>query len=591
MVVGKKGTGQKKSSPPKASSEVKSIKAIEKELKASEARAAEAALEAAELNRKIRMLETEQDIYRQVGEVTSRDFNLNKLLDHYMDLVLHATRTEAGTLYLLNSEGDQLEFRVVKGSAKKLLEGRTMPVSEGICGYVVRACLPYVSMDLKDDPKWNRKIPKELKFETRDILCVPLKASKSAIGAIEVINKIGETPFSKSDLDSLTTLAGQIAVVVENAYLFEQSRERANQFETLAKLTALLNSNLDPKKVRTNAIEAITNLLDCEVGSLLMVDHQSNELYFEVALGEKGDIVKEIRLKMGEGIAGWVAANDKPVLIPDTSKDKRWASRFDLKSKFQTRNMVCVPVKSHDRIIGVLQAINKKNLKLFDQRDLDLLVALTNPVAIALENANLYDEQRKMFMQTSEALAEAIEKRDLYTGGHTRRVSGYSMAIAKYMNMSEAERNELQLAAILHDVGKIGVPENVLNKNGKLTDDEFSEMKKHPQYGYEILHHITKMDAIIPGMRGHHERWDGRGYPDGLDAEKIPLISRVICVADTFDAMTTDRPYRKALTDEEGLAELKKHAGKQFDLQVVEAFFQAFKNGEILSPNRIESSA
>jgi len=562
------------------------MKELERDLKTSESRATDATLKCAKLEQRIRMLEAERDIYRQVGRVTAKGFNLDKLLRHYMELVLQATRTEAGTLYLMTPEEDQLDFRIVIGPTKEQLEGRTIPIAEGISGWVVRTGMPYVSTDVKADPKWSKRISREIDFETRDILCVPLKTRKKVLGAVLVLNKKGEDPFTKSDLDAITTLSSQIAVVIENAYLFEQSSVRAHQFENLAELSAILNSNLDTKKVRTAAIEAITRLLNCEVGSLLMVDHGKKELYFEVALGEKGDLLKEIRLKMGEGIAGWVAEKGEPVLITDTSKDERWASRVDRKSKFQTRNMVCVPVTSHDKIIGVLQAINKKGNKLFDQRDLELLCALANPVAIAVENAGLYEEQREMFLETAEALAEAIEKRDLYTGGHTKRVSKYSMAICKYMKMDDEVADRLLLASILHDIGKIGISEDVLNKKGKLTDEEFDEMKKHPQYGYDILRHITRMDKVMPGMRGHHERYDGKGYPDGLKGEKIPLLARVIAVADTFDAMTTDRPYRKALSDQQAIKELKKYKGLQFDAKVVRAFLRAYANKEIVSPNR-----
>ena len=147
----------------------------------------------------------------------------------------------------------------------------------------------------------------------------------------------------------------------------------------------------------------------CETGSLYLIDEERGELYFEVALGDKGEVVKEIRLKIGEGIAGWVAKEGKPELIPDCSKDPRWASKVDKKSKFVTRNMVTVPVKTKDKTIGVLQAINKLDDKLFNEEDLHLLESLADQVAIALENAQLYEQQRQTFLQTAEALATAIE--------------------------------------------------------------------------------------------------------------------------------------------------------------------------------------
>ena len=270
-------------------------------------------------------------------------------------------------------------------------------------------------------------------------------------------------------------------------------------------------------------------------------------------------------------------------MSPDISKDPRWASRVDKKSKFQTRNMVTVPVHAKGKVMGVLQALNKNNNKKFDKSDLRLLESLADQVAIALENAGLYEHQKIMFMQTAEALATAIEKRDPYTGGHTKRVRDFSMAAAKYLDLDQKIMDWLELAAILHDAGKIGVDDQVLRKPGRLTKEEFDQMKAHPNYGYEILHHVHELEPAIPGMRYHHERFDGKGYPTGLKGKKIPLIARIIAVADTWDAMTSDRPYRDGLSDDIAKKELKVNSGMQFDPVVVEAFLKAHKNGDIIS--------
>lgn len=360
----------------------------------------------------------------------------------------------------------------------------------------------------------------------------------------------------------------------------EPSREE--ELKTLARLSAILNSTLDPREVQKRAMESATELMKAEVGSLLLVDEKSNDLYFEVALGEKGAKVKEIRLKMGEGIAGWVAQNGEPLVIDDVTKDPRFSGKADEKSKFATKNMICVPVMIKEKIIGVLQAINKKE-GVFSGKDLELFQMLANQVAIAIDNARLMEELRQTFYDTAEALAEAIEKRDPYTGGHTKRVLTYSMASAEYMGMSPQEMDKLKLSAILHDIGKIGVEDRVLRKQGNLNDEEFALMKAHPRMGAEIMEYVEKLKDIIPGMKYHHERFDGKGYPDGLKDGEIPLIARIISVSDTFDAMTSDRPYRKGLSDETAINELQKYAGVQFDPDVVRAFIDAYKDGKVVS--------
>jgi putative nucleotidyltransferase with HDIG domain len=233
--------------------------------------------------------------------------------------------------------------------------------------------------------------------------------------------------------------------------------------------------------------------------------------------------------------------------------------------------MVCVPVKSKDRILGVLQAINKKN-GIFDDDDKEALLSLANQVAIAIENANLYQELKDTFYGTTKALAETIEKRDPYTGGHVKRVTQYSLIIGKALGLPKKDLEDLRLAATLHDIGKIGIRDDVLLKVGRLDDQEFKRMIKHTEYGAEILGPVTHLKKVIPGVRNHHERVDGQGYPDNLKNAQIPLIAKIIAVADTFDAMTTDRPYRKALSSQNAFEELTKNAGIQFDKVIVDTF-------------------
>jgi len=343
------------------------------------------------------------------------------------------------------------------------------------------------------------------------------------------------------------------------------------QLSTLIELSALVNSTLDTREIRERAIEAATTLADAETGSLLLVDRATRDLFFEVALGGKGESLKEIRLARGQGIAGSVAETGVAVIVNDTQSDPRFFRGADAKSTFRTRNMVCVPLKTKDKVIGVLQTINKRR-GLFDDEDCRVLSALANQVAIAVENANLYQELKDAFHGTAQALAETIEKRDPYTGGHTQRVMKYSLAIGKTMGLAEKELEELKLAAILHDIGKIGIRDSILLKNGRLDKDEMEAMNRHAEFGSEILEHVKQLKGVIPGVRGHHEKYDGTGYPDCLHGTDIPIIARIIAVADTFDAMTTDRPYRKGLSVNTAVGELRKCSGTQFDGAVVETF-------------------
>jgi len=351
------------------------------------------------------------------------------------------------------------------------------------------------------------------------------------------------------------------------------------KLKTLMDLSALINSTLDARQVRVQAIEAATTLVGAETGSLLLFDAASNELYFEVALGEKGARLKEIRLPAAQGIAGWVLQHEQGVIVNDPGNDPRFYRAADARSQFTTRSLMAAPLVVKGKTIGVLEAINKVG-GTFDNSDLDLLIFLANQVAPAIENAGLYAELREVFHETALTLSEALECRDTYTGGHTRRVCDYSLAIGESLGLSRSDLDRLKLSAILHDIGKIGVADAILRKAGPLEADEFAQMQQHVRFGGEILQQVRSMAEIIPGVLYHHEKYDGSGYPEALKGEAIPILARIIAVADTYDAMTTDRPYRQGLSRAKALAELRRCGGSQFDATIVEAFIRGLKEQE-----------
>jgi HD-GYP domain-containing protein (c-di-GMP phosphodiesterase class II) len=357
--------------------------------------------------------------------------------------------------------------------------------------------------------------------------------------------------------------------------------DKVERLALLSHLSQILNSTLDHKEIRRRAMEAATQLMKAEVGSLLLVDEEERQLYFEVALGDREKEIKTIFLNFGEGIAGWVAQHGKPLIVNAPGKDRRFFKGVDERTEFKTRNIICVPVKVKKKIIGVLEAINKKGKRGFDKEDLSLLTSLADQVAIALDNSRLYQELEEMFFQTADSLADAIEQRDPYTGGHIQRVTLYSQAIAKYLQLKPLERKWLKITSVLHDIGKIGIEDHILKKSTRLSPKEFDLIKHHSDIGAKIIGHIRQLKEIVPGVKYHHEQINGKGYPDGLRGKDIPILAKIVAVADTYDAMTTDRPYRKAMEKEAAIEELKRCSGTQLDKEVVEAFIHAYRKGEI----------
>ncbi len=359
----------------------------------------------------------------------------------------------------------------------------------------------------------------------------------------------------------------------------KRTRERCDKLEILTRLSGLLNSSLDFEYVKRRTISAVTELLDCETSSLLLRD-EKGQLFFEVALGEKGEIVKRFQLKMGEGIAGWVAMHGEPLIVPNAVEDPRFFKNVDQASDFITHNIICVPLRIKEEIIGVIQGINKRQGE-FTQDDLELFQSLADQIAIALDNARLYEELNEMARKLVEGLSEAIEKRDSYSGGHPQRVLKICTAISKYLPLTPEEKRQLTLAAILHDIGKVGITDQILSKNGMLTVEEMEIIREHPRAGAEIVGHIKQLQPIIPGIQYHHEHYDGSGYPEGLQGDAIPLIARIIAVADTYDAIIHERSYQKGMSKSEAVAEITENAGTQFDPHMVAAFALALDNNDI----------
>ncbi|MFH1190726.1 MAG: HD-GYP domain-containing protein [Candidatus Omnitrophota bacterium] len=256
--------------------------------------------------------------------------------------------------------------------------------------------------------------------------------------------------------------------------------------------------------------------------------------------------------------------------------------------------VVCIPSYFRDELLGLLLLGHKENGKKFIEEELDFFVALNSNVAMAIRNAQLFkeleyelDRKHQLFIRTTIALAAAIEAKDHYTHGHTNRVTNLSMEIARRMGISSKKNfdsqflENLHISSLLHDIGKIGVPEHILNKRSSLTVGERNRIKEHPMIGVNILKSIKELEGAVSGVRYHHERFDGRGYPEGLKNDQIPLIASIITVADSFDAMSTDRPYRVALNKADVINEIRSLRGKQFSPIVTDNFLELCQEGKI----------
>jgi putative nucleotidyltransferase with HDIG domain len=350
---------------------------------------------------------------------------------------------------------------------------------------------------------------------------------------------------------------------------------KVKELSSLLEAFKELNTNIEIDEVFQNILQQMVKVLKAEAGTLWVIDNEHGEIKASAAIGPTSEAILNIRMKLEEGIVGKVISSGEPHLIESVATEPSWAKRVDDTSGFVTKSMITVPLTSNRKVLGALQLLNKKGDIFFSNNDVNLALALANQSALALQNSQMYDELYKMYMSIIKTLAKVLDARDPYTAGHSDRVANYSFVTAKQMGFNNRECEELYKAALMHDIGKIGVPDEVLRKPTRLTAEEYSMIKQHTVIGAEILSNLepkSVMKNAVQIARSHHERMDGSGYPEGLKGQDIPLFARIVGVVDAFDAMTTIRSYSKGSTLREAAAELIRCKGTLFDESVVEAF-------------------
>jgi putative nucleotidyltransferase with HDIG domain len=329
------------------------------------------------------------------------------------------------------------------------------------------------------------------------------------------------------------------------------------------------------KEVELSALLAVvarwtSEAVGVERSSVFLHDRERHELWTVVAEGEP----REIRIPDEAGIAGWVAGRGEPVIVSDVTNDPRWNKEVDRKTGYTTRNILCVPMDdAQGERLGVFQCLNRTDGS-FTEDDVKFLQAIASQAAIYIQNARLLEARKRMFDSLVDTLAETIESRDPLTAGHSRGVMRYAVGAAQKMGLPAEDVEVIRYAALLHDYGKIGIPDHILRKPTTLTPAEFEVIKKHVLHTQQILariHFEERLGDVPTVAAHHHERIDGSGYPKGLRGDDISLGGKVIAVADVFDAMTSRRHYRGPMTVTHAVELISDGAGSQFDADVIEA--------------------
>lgn len=337
--------------------------------------------------------------------------------------------------------------------------------------------------------------------------------------------------------------------------------------ETIQQLFDNLKDNdLALEKTLQTALQKLTVLVRADYSNIILLQHDKE--HFAVAAASRSfyerTLDKEILVKH----FGELIQNNKPVFLNKTSA---------LVQEQCSANSVSIPIKENNQVLGFLNLIRVKG-DLFNNTDLKIVESIADYITMAIMKKKLREKNSNEHLKFTQSLACIVDARDQYTREHSMRVNRYSLMIALKMGLPHHTFEQLRIASLLHDMGKIGVPDSILLKPDNLTQEEFEVIKTHPVIGANILREHTQFKNIVPCVLHHHERWDGQGYPHNLTREKIPLGARIISVADAFEAMTANRPYRQAMEQKQATTELIQQAGTQFDPQVVQAFVECLKN-------------
>lgn len=343
-------------------------------------------------------------------------------------------------------------------------------------------------------------------------------------------------------------------------------REKRAELAALYETSQVASVTLDLKEILCFVVTKAMEHFRSVGAAVLLVDEETHQLRVESSQGKVTHLEGKSVVSQGEGIEGLVANNGQPRVI---SPKRRWRLSLDEQDQGST---LCVPMVSRGSTVGVLTLESNGDRERFDENDLRLATTFATQAATSIENIRLYHDLQQLALSTMTALASAIDAKDEYTRGHCERLSEYAIGLAEYLRMADEDIRVLKYAAALHDIGKIAINDSILQKAGPLTTEEWEIMRTHPVRGAQMVEPIDFLRDAVPLILHHHERYDGQGYPHGLAGEAIPLGARILGVVDAWEAMTSDRAYRPALTREAALAELVKNAGKQFDPGLVSAF-------------------
>jgi putative nucleotidyltransferase with HDIG domain len=359
---------------------------------------------------------------------------------------------------------------------------------------------------------------------------------------------------------------------------FDELRRAHRDLATVYRLGSLINSIQDTNELLGVLADKLIDVLQPSRVVLMLFGDGRGKIVNKVirVFGPGNKDASDISMSMvHEAVRDGVS-----ILSYDALADERFRDKQSVILN-RIRSAMCTPIKVRENVLGILYVDTNISAGKFSEQDLQLLSIIGNQAGIAIQNAKLYEDLDDLFTGSLKTLVATLEAKDSVTSGHSIRVTKICGIIAKELGLGKESMRILNISALLHDIGKIGVPESILGKPAPLNENEFIRMREHSVRGAEIIKNIKNVEEVVTAVRHHHERYDGGGIPDGLKGDAIPLVSRIIAIADTFDAMTYDRPYRKGVAIDKAVKEIQRCSGAQFDPKLVDVFMKAYEKGLI----------
>ncbi|MGD8455290.1 MAG: PAS domain S-box protein [Anaerolineales bacterium] len=518
-----------------------------------------------------REMETIANVSLALRSVSSRD----EMLPIIFEQITNILNADGAAYISINPNSNHYEIMAGCGIWADLNEVEIYP--NGITSQVIESREAFVNnqaISLPDPPK----IKTDFIGRANAVACIPLIAQEEIIGALWIGRK---KPITDESILLLNSIANISANAIQRATLHEKTVRSLKRLEALHNIDTAINANLDLNITLNVLIDQVISQLEVDATSLFLFDERTLTLAYAAGKGfnSTNELVNVISVP-ASSLAGKVIFESRMIkaLNLDECKVSPEYSNFLTHENFVS--YVGVPLIAKSRIVGVLELYTHSPLYPKDDW-MDFLETLAGQAAIAINNANLYhelqrsiEELRQGYEQTIEGWALTLEMRDDETRGHSQRVTEMTSIIAKKMGIKDDELIHIRRGAILHDIGKMAIPDEILHKPGPLTDSEWDLMKRHPTLAVEWLSKISFLQQALIIPQYHHERWDGTGYPEGLIGEEIPLPGRIFAIVDVWDALLSDRPYRKAWSEQKTLAHIQDQSGKHFDPEIVKIFFE-----------------